>query len=195
MKPELDEKPRLILAYLVSARGLSKCWFCRLHRVYVYGSDLLALVAGLGISQPVTSFASSISKGTALPSSLLAHTGPWFWFGVTLAVAWGVLRIVMHHENVEKRAVLALGCHEKFHRFDVQFAQMVPKPDSIDDMNEMYASIIAIHGQAREIWAWPWQGFRPSAEAEANKEWETLYKNSFKPAVPSTTRQQRPPKK
>lgn len=171
--PNPDVKKKLrseILPYTVSARGLRKQWFYRMHDLFGYTTDAVVALSAIGITAPWLAFlartiASDPAMATDGTSSSGALTGIPAWLyapALAFVVAWVILRVGFHREEGQKRAVLARSCMRTMTQAEARLYRVLPKVDPMPDLTALVDEVIAptIDRNIQEQ-AWPWPGPDP----------------------------------
>lgn len=191
---------RDVLPYLVSARQLRKQWFYRLHTVFGYTTDLVVVLAALGISSPLLLLlgaGGSGPDGAAKPPALaevLASVPPALVYpAAVLILAWVVIRVAFNREEGQKRAVLARSCTQVLRQAEASLPSALGTPDPMPALNELLEKRIrpTVDRNVQEN-AWPWLPFAPSVDADVQKEVTVLctrYQADWAPVNPLGLRQ------
>ena len=183
-----------ILPYLVSSQSLPRQWFYRLHAVFGYTTDILAALAGIGVTTPLlqllapTPASGDEGLNASLPSALttLPH-----WLYVPMAacvIAWIVLRVGFNREEGQKRAVLARSCRQTMKQAEARLHRILIKPDPMPELTSLVEELLVptVDRNVQEN-SWPWSGPDPDADPEVEKQLAKLcekYEINWAPVDP-----------
>jgi hypothetical protein len=149
-----------ILPWTIMGRRLKKQWFVRLGTFYDYAGNAAAALAGLGIGAPLVSVVSSgrVAGGKTVFDALgEVLPAPWIFAGFVGLLFWLAIRLVVQHEKVERRALLARECAEAMKALYANLYAALPNPDPMAKIGEIQKSINEHVQNAIRSEVWPWE--------------------------------------
>jgi hypothetical protein len=180
--PVAQKLRQAILPYLISATALKWRPLYVAHFVYVYTHDLLAALAGFGISHPLAKLITGESND--LPKALEGMP-PWLKvLTVTAIVLWAILKVVVTRENGEKRSALARSCRKEFRGIERRVLVELSKKDPMPGLDRIQDEISTIVDRHIAEDSWPWAGPKPNIAGDVNKRLKELcdeYQNNWTP--------------
>ncbi|MDB4912747.1 MAG: hypothetical protein JWM95_391 [Gemmatimonadetes bacterium] len=158
-----------VLPWVVSGKLLPKQWFCRLHLLFGYTTDVTVALGALGLSIPLVTalVADADDKKAKMDiARLLPHEQRWLYY-VALAsvVLWVCLRVAYAREGGQKRAVLARSCSQTMRQAEARLFTILANGNPIPELNKLVAETIApsVDRNIQEE-AWPWSGWAPEID-------------------------------
>jgi hypothetical protein len=156
-----------LLPWMIAGRAARRQWFVVLARLYSYGGELAAALAGLGIGAPVIAvFAGKGVDGeNALVTLRRALPGPWFAIGVVALVLWIVVRLVVKQQNAVVRALYAQDCSKTMLRLSAELWNALPAPNPLPGLAPLQEAVQRAVGDAIDKDVWPWNPPQPRGRA------------------------------
>ena len=157
-----------VLPWMISGRTVGRQWFVRLAFIYGYVGDLAAALAGLGIGSPIVALLQGkLPDGqNAIDVLRAALPDGWFIIGVTAAIVWIILRLVIQREDVVKRALLARECARGM---DALYLQLFRELASNEPMPQIRAIQKSVNDRVQDAVnnsVWPWRALAPDEDIE-----------------------------
>jgi hypothetical protein len=193
---------RDVLPYLISARRLKKQWFYRLYMVFGYTTDLVVILASIGVTAPLLRILGLVGTSDSVQppnlASSLASVPPILVYpAIALILTWVVFRVAFNREEGQKRAVLARSCTQALRLAEAGRPTALGRENPMPELTEILEKRIrpTVDRNIQES-AWPWFPFAPSIEADVRKEVDrlsALYETDWAPVVDSGLRQPQVP--
>jgi len=173
---------RDILPYLESAERLTSWTPFRLYSLYFWLGELFVLLVGLGISHPALRLlaaknpeAASTAPNTPIIASL--GEGLLFWIAVIGLLAWGLLKIYVVRNDLEKRCSLIRSNLKHFRQVRMQLSASLTKPNPMEELLKIHADLGDTINRMLGEDAWPWpRELAPDIEIVVTKEVERYVK-------------------
>ncbi len=165
-----------LLAYTMSARRLRRQPFYVGYRSYSYLRDLAAGLVGVGLTFPLLPFIARSEQNTELMTAVsgLAVPPPVKVVTILAGVTWVVLRVVVGHEQWEKRATLARSCIHRFKQLEARLLRSLESRDPMPELLEIQREMNALVDRSIQEEAWPWAGIAPTVDQAAVKRADEL---------------------
>ncbi len=190
---------RDIVPWLESAEKCTSWTLFRIYSLYFWLGELFVFLVGLGFSHPAFRVLApqavketETSPGQPIIASL--GEGIMFWLAVIGLVAWGLLKIYVMKNDLEKRCSLIKSGVRQFRQFRMQLNTVLQKSNPLEGLLQLQEAvnetINRVHGE--DAWPWP-RGLAPRIDALVAAEVDRYvrqYADSWT-AVPQTTDIQR----
>jgi len=187
---------REVLPWIVASSRVDSQWFVRVGRADAYLSDIMAALVGLGvIGGPLAGLLSGkMTTGTsALDVLSKALPGIWFFVGFVALIAYIVVRVIIHQENVAERAVFARDCSRTMKGLSIQLFALLSEPDPMSKITQVQKSVNDTVANATKNSVWPYNPLPPREQIEEELDKITdQIRQSFMPAwVPAPPGEQK----
>jgi len=152
---------RDILPYLESAERLTSWTPFRLYALYFWLGELFVLLVGLGISHPALRLLAAKTPeatSTASNAPIIATLGEGilFWIALIGLLAWGLLKIYVVRNDLERRCSLIRSNLKHFRQVRVQLTASLRNPNPMEELLKIQEDIGETLNRMLGEEAWPW---------------------------------------
>lgn len=182
-----------ILPYIVTARRLHRQWFCVLHIVFGYTTDLLVALTAIGVVSPALSAflaTPQVNGSENLTITSLIATVPkkLYYLVISLIIGWVILRVAFNREEGQKKAVLAKSCRLAMRQAEAKLPRVLDVPDPMPGIIKIYEEVLMpTVDRGVPDGAWPWTPFAPGIDGEVERQLSELcqkYESQWAPVDP-----------
>jgi hypothetical protein len=170
-----------ILPQLLSAEQLPRNWRYWLYRVNAYGSELAALMVGVGLSSNMTNV--MVGKPFDFKSDELSVS-----LGLAAALFWIVMKLVVNQEDLVKKGTAIRSSQKELKKIRMDLHVALSQSNPMPALTAAQVAVSAIVTRLNGEDAWPWPGNDPSVEPVVRIQSDEYY-TKFSPTwteVPET---------
>ncbi len=152
---------RDIVPWLESAEKYTSWTLFRMYSLYFWLGELFVFLVGLGFSHPAFRvLAPQAAKETGTPPGqpIIASLGEgiMFWLALIGLVAWGLLKVYVMKNDLEKRCSLIKSGVRQFRQFRRQLNTILQNANPMEGLLQLQEAINETVDRMNGEDAWPW---------------------------------------
>jgi hypothetical protein len=175
MHPVEHKLKYVICPYLITAQRLKKWRPMQVYTFYFYCGEIFVLLAGFGLANPIVAFLAHgelarIPEYSSDPQTIIQFLGSGYSaaLGILLLLTWGILKIYIRKEELEKRCNLLRSCLLQCSQFTIKVRSAIDQGNPMPALTDIHLKLSDLVERNSIERAWPYDGPEPGIQKIVN---------------------------